>query len=42
MVTKGDQTLDDKHTIQYTNDVLQNGIRETYIVLLTNEFTKIY
>ena len=33
---EGDLTLGGKHTIQYTDDVLQNCIAETYIILLTN------
>lgn len=35
MVTKGDWTLGGEYTIQYTDDVLQNCILETYM-LLTN------
>ena len=33
---EGDLTWDSKHTIQYTGDVLQNCIPDTYIILLTN------
>ena len=33
MVTKGDLTLGGEHTIQYTENVLQNYIPETYIIL---------
>ena len=36
MVTEGDFTLGGEHTIQYTDDVLQNCTLETYIILLTN------
>lgn len=36
MITKGDQTLGDEHTAQYTKDVLQNCRPETYTMLLTN------
>ena len=31
-----DLTWDGEHTIQYTDDVLQNCTPETYIILLTN------
>ena len=34
MVMEGD--WGGKHTIQYTDDVLQNCTPETYIILLTN------
>ena len=33
---EGDLTCGDEHTIQYTDDVLQNCTPETYIILLTN------
>ena len=36
MVMEGDLTLDDEHTVQYTEDVLQNSTPETYIVSLPN------
>ena len=36
MATEGDLTLGGKHTIQYTDDVLQNCTLETDIILLTN------
>ena len=36
MVMKGVLTLGGEHTVQYTDDVLQNCIPETYIILLTN------
>ena len=36
MVTERDLTLGDEHTIQYTDDVLQNCIRATYMSVLTN------
>ena len=36
MVIEGDWTLDGEHTIQYTDDVLQNYTLETYEILLTN------
>ena len=36
MVMKGDLTLGDEHTIQYTNDVLENCTLETCISLLIN------
>ena len=32
----GDLTQGGEHTIQYTDDVLQNYMPETYINLLTN------
>ena len=35
MVIEGDLTWGGEHTIQYTDDVLQNCILETYIILLT-------
>ena len=35
-----DLTWDGEHTIQYTDDVLQNCTSETHIILLTN-FTPI-
>ena len=36
MATEGDLTLDGEHTMQYTDDVLQNCPPETCIILLTN------
>ena len=33
---EGDLTWGSKHTIHYTDDVLQNCTPETYIILLTN------
>ena len=33
---KGDLTLGGEHTIQYTDDALQNCTLESYIILLTN------
>ena len=36
MVLKGDLTWGGKHTVKYTNGVLQNCTPETYIILLTN------
>ena len=33
---EGDLTWGGEHTVQYTDDVLQNCIPETYIILLTN------
>ena len=33
---EGDLTWSGEHTVQYTNDVLQNCEPETYIVSLTN------
>lgn len=36
MITKGDWTLGDEHTAQYTKDVLRNCISETYTMLSTN------
>ena len=33
---EGDLTLGGEHTIQYTDDGLQNHTPETYIILLTN------
>ena len=35
-MTKGDLTLDGKHTMQYTDDVSQKCMLEIYIILLTN------
>lgn len=34
MVTKGDLTLGSKHTMKYTDHILQDCILKTYIVLL--------
>ena len=36
MVMEGDLAWGGEHTIQYTVDVLQNCIPETYIILLIN------
>ena len=36
MVTEEGLTLDGRHTMQYTDDVSQNCIHETYRLLLTN------
>ena len=36
MVTERDLTLDGEHTIQYTDDVLQNCTLENNMILLTN------
>ena len=36
MVMEGDLTWDGEHIIQYTYDVWQNCMPETYIILLTN------
>ena len=36
MVTEGDLTLGSEHSIQYTDDVLQNCALETYVILLAN------
>ena len=33
---EGDQTLDDKYTMQFADDVLQNFTPETFIILLTS------
>ena len=38
MVMEGDQTFGGEHTIQYTDDILQNGTPEIYIILLTMQF----
>ena len=35
MVMEGDLTQGSEHTIQYTDNVLQNSTPETYIILLT-------
>lgn len=34
MMMEGDQTLGAEHTLQYTNEALQNGIPKTYMMLL--------
>ena len=39
MVMEGDLTWGGEHTIQYTDDVLQNCTPETCIILLTNVTT---
>ena len=36
MVMEGDVTWGGEHTIQYTDDVLQNCTPEIYIMLLSN------
>lgn len=36
MVTEGDSTSGDKHTMQYTDDALQYSTLETYLILLTS------
>ena len=36
MVMEGDLTWGGEHTVQYTDDVLQSCISETYVILLTN------
>ena len=36
MGMEGDLTWGSKHTIQYTDDVLQNCTPDTYVILLTN------
>ena len=36
MLMEGDLTWRGEHTLQYTDDVLQNYTAETYILLLTN------
>ena len=36
MVMEGDLIWDGEHTIQYTDDILQNCKPETYMILLTN------
>ena len=36
MVTEGDLSLGDEHTIQCTDDVLQNCTLKSYIILLIN------
>ena len=33
---EGDLTQGDEHTIQYTDDILQNYIPETYVIVLAN------
>ena len=33
---EGDLTWSGEHTVQYTDDVLQNCTHETYIILLTS------
>lgn len=40
MVTERDQTLGGEHTMQCTDDILQNCTLETYVMLLTNVTTK--
>ena len=36
MVMEGDLTWGGEHTIQYSDDILQNCTSETYRILLTN------
>ena len=36
MVTEGDVTLGGEHAMQHTDDVLQNSMLATYIIMLTN------
>ena len=36
---EGDLTWGGEHTVQYTDDVLQNCTHETYIILLNNVTT---
>lgn len=36
MMMEGDLTLDGKHIMQYTDNVLKNCILEIYIILLSN------
>ena len=36
--TEGDVTLGAGHTMQYTDEILQDCTLETYIILLTNNF----
>ena len=36
MAMEGDLTLGGEHTIQYTDNVLENCIPETYVILLVN------
>ena len=36
MLMEGELTSVGEHTIQYTDDVLQNCTPETYMILLTN------
>ena len=36
MVIEEDLALGSEHTVQYTDDVLQNCTPETYIILLAN------
>ena len=36
MVMEGDLTLSGEHTMQYTDDVLQNYTPEIYVILITN------
>ena len=36
MIMEGDLPLGGEHTIQYTDDVLENCALETYIIVLTN------
>ena len=40
MVMKGDLTLGGEHTIQYTDDVLQNCTPETDTIVSTNVASK--
>lgn len=36
MMTGGDQTVSDKHTMEYTSVLLYSYTPKTYIMLLTN------
>lgn len=36
VVMEGDSTWGGQHIIQYTDDVLQSRIAETYVIVLTN------
>ena len=36
MVMEGDLTWHDKHTMQYTDNILWNCILEAYLILLTD------
>ena len=46
MVREGDLTLGGEHTIQYTDDILQNCTPEAYIILFNqhhpNKFNKLF
>ena len=36
MVMEGDLTWGGEHTVQYTDDMVQNLTQETYLILLTD------